>query len=137
MDGVAGHDDEAFLAAYYHNAAADDLAAMTREEARRVAFDHRRVGHAIDRSRAVLAPRHHAVPVHQAEVARDVALARARLRDDLADRFLAEAQRVHDLQACRLGEHAEVARHRAEHRVELPHPMNYMRTYAYAQSYKR
>src|SRR6266545_2972070 len=52
-------------------------------------------------------------------MARDVGLGRPGFLDHLVHGLLAEAQRVHDLEARGLGEHAEVACHRVEHRVEL------------------
>src|SRR6185503_3731086 len=65
--------------------------------------------------------RHHMVAVHEPEVARDVGLRGAGLRDDPRYGLLAEAQRVHDLQPGGLGEHAEVARDDVEYRVEVVH----------------
>jgi hypothetical protein len=59
------------------------------------------------------------VPVQQREVARGHGLADAGVRGHAADRPLAVAQRVHDLQAGGFRQHREVAGDGAEHAIEF------------------
>ena len=83
--------------------------------------DHRGVGDAIVRQVTVLAAGEHTGAMHQTEVARDVGLCRVDLHDDLRHGFFGFTDGMHDAQAHRFGQHAEIRGHSVKYRIQFVH----------------